>query len=105
MTRARVLVLREKQQEVLPRCEELYRRFFPDTSLDDSEDDDAFDTPLGAIISTLQEAERVFEIKISTKFFKEYADPLNLAADVALALLDKNPPDTKPPWNSPWDVD
>jgi hypothetical protein len=95
MQRARVFVLREKQNEVLSKVKEIFEQY-----LDRDEQND----PLN-LDKTKKELEDAFQIKFDDG--DDLPDQLgesdyHVAALVARKMLDKNPPDTKPPWFSPW---
>lgn len=102
MLRARVFVLRDKQNEVLPACKELIDLHLPDTGGDD---DDSPHDP-SAVAKLHREVERVFEVMIGDDEFEEvFSSDLALSGLIARRLLDRNPPDTIPPWNAPWDTE
>ncbi len=96
MPRARVLVFREKQLEVLPRVQPLFARWL------DSEDTDDRSTRLK------QAREDITLLFADIEFSEEELDDnisesdYHLAALIAHKLLDKDVPDTKPAWFAPW---
>jgi hypothetical protein len=98
MPRARVFVLREKQSQVLSSLKDLHSRFL---QLEFENDADDYD-PL-AVQELAQELSSMFGIELKSNCIKEHVgSDLEIAGLIARKLLDKNPPDTIPPWTSPW---
>ena len=95
MKRSRVFVLREAQSAVLPQVKNILLSCITDN------EDDYTDKERCCVAESIK---GIFDVEFSIEDTRQEwgMEEYGLAGHVAKLLLDKDPPDTKPPWSAPW---